>query len=64
MTSFQQIKSRSNGKKRELVEEFKRSRKSRKLQHEIIGEDWGREQPLQNTRELTSAVPYQRPWSS
>ena len=61
---LQQIESRSKGEKRELAEEFKRSRRSKRLKYEIIGEDWGREQPLLNTRELSSALPAQRPGSS
>ena len=49
-SSLQKIESRSNGEKRELIDNVKKSRKCRKLKHEIIGENWGRKQPLLKNR--------------
>ena len=44
--SIGMIGSRSKGEKRELETGDKKSRRSKKLKHQIIGEEWGRELPI------------------
>ena len=46
--SIGMIGSRSKGEKRELEKGDKKSRRSKKLKHQIIGEEWGRELPINN----------------